>query len=332
MDATDASHRRSDGPAAASTPRPGQARRNGVEHDDGIVDVWRLAARLWPALRALGYRSGTLGGRGGDADILAGRPPDQRRHDGLDALARARREAFGSFVAQIPARYPHVDITIRHQARDLVTMPEHRGRLDVVLQGVPFKQWTCPPGAARIFAQHATDFLRGGLLLTRRGGISINLVHQQFLDAPTPGLRRQIARRADLVGALRLPPRPVPGHPMGHEPAPPVDVVVLRRRPLGAARPTHTFVDLATTTVDGHTTTLNGYYARHPGNVLGDLVPGRKGHPTMLAPVADREGLGVQIEHALARMVADATRRGLTAPGFQRPPEPAQRHEPGLGL
>jgi hypothetical protein len=134
-------------------------------------------------------------------------------------------------VAQIPARFPYVDLTIRHQARDLVKMPEHRGQLDVVLQGVPFKQWTCPPGLARMFADHATDFLREGLLLTRRGGISINLVHQQFLDAPANDLRRRVARRADLIGALRLPPRPTPGRPAGYDqPGPPVDVVVLRRR------------------------------------------------------------------------------------------------------
>jgi hypothetical protein len=78
--------------------------------------------------------------------------------------------------------------------------------------------------------------------------------------------------------------------------------------------------------------TVNGYYVRHPGNVLGDLVPGRQGHPPMHAPVFDREGLGAQIHHALARMVTEATQRGLTAPGFVRPLERAERPEPGLGL
>ncbi|WP_454859700.1 hypothetical protein [Promicromonospora soli] len=335
MDTTDASRhqaRRSNRPVAASPALPGDAQRQEVERSGRIADVWQLAGHLWAALHALGYRSGTLGGRGGDADILAGRPPHLRRHDGLDALAQSRRESFSSFVAQIPARFPHLDLTIRHQARDLVRMPEHRGRLDVVLQGVPFKQWTCPPGSARLFADHATDFLRGGLLLTRRGGISINLVHQQFLDAPAPDLRQQVARRADLIGALRLPPRPAPGRPTGYEPAPPVDVVVLRRRPRRSGRTGHAFIDLSQTTVDGHAATINGYYARHPGNVLGDLVPGHKGHPTMLAPVFDREGLGYQIHHALARMVTEATQRGLTAPGSARPPERADRPEPGLGL
>lgn len=305
--------------------------RDATERSDRRADVWQLATHLWPALHALGYRSGTLGGRGGDADILAGLPPHLRHLDGEDALNQARHEAFMSFIAQIPARFPHTELAIRHQDRDLVKVPGHRRRLDVVLQGVPFKQWTCPPGADRAFAGHATDFLRQGVALTRRGGISIHLVHQMFLDAPNPDLRRQIARHADLVGALRLAPRPTPDIPEAYEPVAPVDVVLLRRRPRGADRAGHAFTVPVGIVVDGQAATINEYYARHPGNVLGTLVRGRKGHSTMLAPTVDREGLGWQIHHALSRIVAVATLRGLTAPGVVRPLE-QRPNQPSTGL
>jgi hypothetical protein len=322
---------------AARAARQRDAEYSAAERSDRIADNWQLATHLWPALHALGYRSGTLGGRGADADILAGRPPHLRRYEpdapnDLSDVHEVRREAFMSFIAQVPARFPHVDLTVRHQAQDLVEMPAHRGQLDVVLQGVPYKQWTCPPGSSRLFADHATDFLQAGLDLTRRGGISINLVHQQFLDHPDPDLRQQLTRRADLIGALRLPPRHDPDRPDGYGPIPPVDVVLLRRRPKGAHRSGPAFTDLAPITVNGRAATINEYYARHPGNVLGDLVPGYKGHINMLAPTVDREGLGWQIHHALGRIVSSALQHGLTAPGFLRPPQPPEYPASGLGL
>lgn len=323
---------------AAPQPQAHPEARDATERRDRMANIWQLATHLWPALHALGYRTGALGGRGGDADILAGVPPHQRHHDtphggphdGHDVRDLIRREAFMSFIAPIPAQFPHTALNLEHQDRDLVEVRGHRGRLDVVLQGVPFKQWTCPPGAEQVFAGHATDFLRQGVALTRRGGISIHLVHQMFLDAPDPDLRQRLARHADLVGALRLPPRPAATHSDG--PAPPLDVVLLRRRPRGSGRAGHAFTVPAGIDVDGRAAAINEYYARHPDNVLGTLVRGRKGHSTMLAPTIDREGLGWQIRHALGRIVTVATLRGLTAPDFVRPPEHPRHPAPGFGL
>ncbi|RPF21446.1 hypothetical protein [Myceligenerans xiligouense] len=315
-----------------ATQQPHQPResRGATERDRRMADVWQLATCLWPALHALGYRSGVLGGRGGKVDILSGLPPHLRHRDGQGALDPAQSKAFMSFVAPIPARFPHTELAIKHQDRDLVEVRGQRGRLDVVLQGVPFKQWTCPLGADRVFAEHATDFVRRGVALTRRGGSSIHLVHQMFLDAPDPDLRRQVARHADMVGALRLPFRPTTAH--SEEPAPPLDVVLLRRRPRGAGRTGHPFTVPVGIVVDGKAATINEYYARHPGNVLGTLVHGNKGHPTMLAPTIDREGLGWQIHRALGRIAAVATQRGLTAADVVRPPERPNHRATGFGL
>lgn len=278
-----------------------------------LADAWQVGRRLWPVLRALGYESGYLGGRGANSDALAGRAPHHRR-TGTPA-------GYLAFVAMIPDATGHDQVRLHHQGADLPRLPEHRGQLDVVLQDVPFRQ-SYKKGQERALAEYGTKFLTEGVLLSTRGGISVSLVHPQVLDNPDPSGRKKLARQADLVGALRLPPRPTPDGP-----GMPFDVVLLRRRPTGVRNTSHPFTDLSMIQLGERSTMINEYFATHPEHVLSRVVPGPGSSP-LLVPVADRTRLGERMEEAFTRIGGSATQRKLTAPGFLQPTTPDDRPAP----
>lgn len=294
---------------AAPTSRAAELRRaTGAGDPVALADAWQVGRRLWPVLRALGYESGYLGGRGANSDALAGRAPHHRRA-GTPA-------GYLAFVALIPGALEHDRVRLHHQGADLPRLPEHGGQLDVVLQDVPFKQAPYNKGQEQALAEYGTRFLTEGVLLSTRGGISVSLVHPQVLDSPDPSGRKKLARQADLVGALRLPPRPAPDGP-----GTPFDVVLLRRRPSGARSTGHPFTDVSMIQLGERSAMINEYFIAHPQHVLSRVLPG-PGSSTLLVPVEDRTRLGEDMEEAFLRIGGGATQRKLTAPGFLHPPTP----------
>jgi hypothetical protein len=297
------------------TPTPADLRRAmGAGDPAALADAWQVGRHLWPVLRALGYDSGYLGGRGANSDALAGRAPHLRR--------AGSPPGYLAFVAMIPEASRHDRIRLHHPGSDLPRLPEYRGQLGVVLQDVPFKQSPSAPQQARALADYGTKALTEGIVLSARGGISVALVHPQVLDSSDPTGRKHLARQADLVGALRVPPRPSPGGP-----GVPFDVVLLRRRPSGSRSAGHSFTDVASIQLGERLVTINEYFAAHPEHVLGQVRPG-SGSSTLLVPVADRTRLGERMQEAFKRIGGAATQRGLTAPGFLHPPAPDQPRIP----
>ncbi|GAA4706505.1 hypothetical protein APR04_001746 [Promicromonospora umidemergens] len=291
------------------TPTAAELRRAmGAGDPAALADAWQVGRHLWPVLRALGYDSGYLGGRGANSDALAGRAPHLRR--------AGAPPGYLAFVAVIPQVSGHDRIRLHHQGADLPRLPEHRGQLGVVLQDVPFRQSRSTPHKAQALADYGTKVLTEGVILSARGGISVSLVHPQVLDSPDPRGRKALARHADLVGALRLPPRPSPDGP-----GMPFDVVLLRRRPTGARGTGHPFTDVSTIQLGERHATINEYFATHPEHVLSRVLPGPDSS-TRLVPVTDRTRLGQRMQEAFMRIGGAATQRGLTAPGFLRPPTP----------
>ncbi|MDR7381262.1 hypothetical protein [Promicromonospora iranensis] len=302
-------------PTTTRTLTPTELRRAmGAGDPAALADAWQVGRHLWPVLRALGYDSGYLGGRGANSDALAGRAPHLRR--------AGSPPGYLAFVAMIPGASGHDRIRLHHQGADLPRLPEHRGHLGVVLQDVPFKQSPSTPQRAQALADYGTKVLTEGVVLSARSGISVSLVHPEVLDSPNPAGRKNLARQADLVGALRVPPRPSPGG-LGM----PFDVVLLRRRPTGARSAGHPFTDISTIELGGRFATINEYFATHPEHVLSRVLPGR-GSSSLLVPEANRTRLGQRMQEAFMRIGGAATQRGLTAPGFLHPPTPDRARTP----
>ncbi len=187
------------------------------------------------------------------------------------------------------------------------------GAFDLVIGNVPFAKVT-PHDPRHNRGRHALHnyFIVKSLHLTRPGGLVVALTSRYTLDARNPGVRREIASLADLVGAIRLPERAF-ARSSGTDVV--VDMVVLCRRPPGAepTGPAWERVGRAPIEVGDAAAPLevNEYYLAHPERVLGELAAARgmyRDHELTVTPTGD---LDEQLPAALAALVADACARGL---------------------
>ncbi|MBW3575982.1 MAG: helicase, partial [Actinobacteria bacterium] len=164
-------------------------------------------------------------------------------------------------------------------------------------------------------------FVVKSLDLTRPGGLVAVVTSRFTLDARNPAARRDMAERADLVGALRLPAGALRAAAGTDAVA---DLLILRRRepdrPSTGARWERT---TSVGTPDGEVA-INEYLARHPERVLGELrATGGQYSSADLTVRPDERPLPVALGEALAGIVAEARSAGLTwSPGALGRPAP----------
>jgi N12 class adenine-specific DNA methylase len=202
------------------------------------------------------------------------------------------------------ALYPSA--TIRSESFADTTLPD--GDMDLVIGNVPFGKITLHDPAHNT-GRHSihNHFILKGLDLTRPGGLVAVVTSRFTLDAQADAARREMADRADLLGAIRLPAgtfRAASGTDVV------TDVVILRKRSPGDDRTGEQWLSLSpVTTVDGEIA-INEYFATHPEMILGELrrVNGQYG-ATDLDVIADPERT---IAPAMAAIVALARDTGLT--------------------
>ncbi|MFJ3408201.1 hypothetical protein [Promicromonospora sp. NPDC090134] len=279
---------------------------------------WQIAIHLWPALKAItsatGQLNGSLVATGVDADMLAGvgphpyYPNDPHRHL--------------TFHAPIPptAQWPHHDLP----GHGLGTHDDP-GQYDLVLANMAFHDAALldPERRTRLGAYHR-ELLASALDRTAPGGLTVALASPVFLDHPEADLRRVIAERADLVGAVRLPAGAMRPHSHAEGPT---DVLVLRHRVPGEPGPgIPPAREVSTRTGAAH---LNKYWFGNPDHVLGHLELSEAGPFTVLP---GREPLGRLLQVAFDQIASAAvsfltagqsTSRPAPPPGLVADPGPA---------
>ena len=194
------------------------------------------------------------------------------------------------------------------------------GEMDLVVGNVPFGKITLHDRSHNAGGHSIHNhFIIKSLDLTRPGGLLAVVTSRFTLDAQNDAARRDMAERADLLGAVRLPAgtfRAASGTDVV------TDVVILRRRLPGQAHSGESWLHLApVATVDGEVV-INEYFAAHPEKILGELrrVNGQYGVDD-LDVVADP---AKSIAPALASITTSAKAAGLT---FQPKSEDAQQRE-----
>ena len=104
--------------------------------------------------------------------------------------------------------------------------------------------------------------------LTRPGGVVAVLTSRWTMDAPNPAARREMAKLADLVGAIRLPGS---AHERAAGTGVVTDLLVLRRREPGRDPDPTAWEQARMTELDGAQVPVNEYFHDHPEMVLGTL-------------------------------------------------------------
>lgn len=182
-------------------------------------------------------------------------------------------------------------------------------------------------------------FLAKSLKHTAPGGYAVLLTSSFTMDAKGSTARAHLSEYGDLMGAVRLPTGAM-SRVAGTEAV--TDILILRRREDGTAPADTSWVQdrhVIGRDVDGNQVTVNGYWAQHPGNVLGEhsLGTGMHGQATVTVdgPVGEPMYSALRRQLTTVAIAADTQGKGFspstvnsgvdTGPGLFRP-NPAVTH------
>ena len=137
---------------------------------------------------------------------------------------------------------------------------------DVVLGNVPFGEFKVDDSRynAQKFLIHDYFFAKA-LDKVRTGGVVMFVTSKGTMDKASPEVRRYIAQRAELLGAVRLPDNTFRAN-AGTEVT--SDILILQKRDrVTDAEPDWIYLD-----TDENGITMNSYFVQHPEMVLGRMV------------------------------------------------------------
>ena len=136
---------------------------------------------------------------------------------------------------------------------------------DVVLGNIPFGEFKVNDNRynAQKFLIH-DYFIAKALDKVRSGGVVMFITSKGTMDKTSPEVRKYIARRAELLGAVRLPDNTFRAN-AGTEVT--SDILILQKR--------ESIIDIEPEWVhldtDGNGVTMNSYFVQHPEMVLGEM-------------------------------------------------------------
>ena len=137
---------------------------------------------------------------------------------------------------------------------------------DVVLGNVPFGEFKVNDSRynTQKFLIHDFFFAKA-LDKVRAGGVVMFITSKGTMDKASPDVRKYIAQRAELLGAIRLPDNTFRAN-AGTEVT--SDILILQKRD----RIIDIELDWVHLDTDSNGITMNSYFVQHPGMILGDMV------------------------------------------------------------
>lgn len=173
---------------------------------------------------------------------------------------------------------------------------------DAVVGNVPFGDFSV---ADKKYDKHHflihDYFIAKSLDKLRPGGVMALVTTKGTMDKENSAVRKHIAQRADLLGAIRLPNNTFKGN-AGTEVV--SDILILQKRDrLVDIEPDWVHLD-----TDENGIRMNSYFVRHPEMVLGEvkMVSGRFGEEMTVEPYEDAD-LASQLDEAIANINGEVT-------------------------
>ena len=174
-----------------------------------------------------------------------------------------------SITARIAQRlYP--DSTIFAKGFEETPLPDNY--FDAVIGNIPFGNYPVydpayrrQPALTRTIHDY---FLAKSLDKLRAGGVMALITSHYTMDKQDETIRRYLAERADLVGAIRLPNTAFKAN-AGTEVT--TDILFLQKREPGTPARANAWLDLAPVETPDGPIFINEYFARHPEMMLGEM-------------------------------------------------------------
>jgi N12 class adenine-specific DNA methylase len=255
-----------------------------------------LVRAIWDGVGRLGFTGGQVLEPGCGSGNFIGFAPAGAHATGVEL------DPVTAGIAR--ALYPDAEIL----AGSFADVRAARGSFDLTIGNVPFGNFP-PPDPVYNQGRNSIHnyFILKSLHLTRPGGLVAVLTSRYTMDARPPGVRREMAALADLVGAVRLPSR---AHAAAAGTSVVTDLLILRRREPGREPSGAEWEQSRPLDVDGTQIDVNEYFAEHPEMVLGEFALGGAYRADDLAVIAGRPAAET-LPAALTALAARARAAGL---------------------
>ena len=224
-----------------------------------------IAHAMWEALESAGFEGGPVLEPGCGAGEFIGLAPDEAQMVGVEV---------DETTARIAAHL-HPDQQIHAAGFERTSLPEDS--FHAVVGNVPFGEFSLHDPAHNALGHSIHNhFIVKSLRHTAPGGYVAVMTSTHTMDAKRETARREMARYADLVGAVRLPNGAMQAS-AGTDVK--TDVLVFRRRKPGEdvdQRAVNAWVEPGQITVtdrDGaeHQVSYSKWFSKHPNRVLGQV-------------------------------------------------------------
>ena len=251
---------------------------------------------IYKGLAGLGFKGGRLLEPSAGVGHFAGAMPQ----DMLPGVRSWTMVELDSITGNI-AKYLYPNADVRVQGFETAKIPDNY--MDMAISNVPFGNYgiadkTYPKAVTSAIHNY---FFAKSLDKVRPGGIVCFITSRYTMDARDSSVREYIAKRADLLGAIRLPDSAFKGN-AGTEVV--TDILVLKKREEGTKYGGEAFE-----TTDYHHQMqgiyeqTNDYFAEHPEMVLGEASStGSMYRGNSLTYTAKGGNLEKQIEKAFSKI------------------------------
>ena len=253
---------------------------------------------IWQALEHLGFTGGrALEPAAGIGHFIGLTPVPLREHV---AWTGVELDAVTGAIAK--ALYPGADIRI--QGFETSRWPD--SFFDLAISNVPFGDYGVSDRRYGRPAIHDYFFLKA-LDKLRPGGLLAFITSRYTLDKEDERLRRHIARRADFLGAIRLPGGPKGAFVQNAGTEVTTDIVFLRRCLSDKAPAEESWFELAEIETPDGRVAINRYFVERPQMMLGTMRLS-SGLYSAAEPVliGEAEGIEASIADAARHMAANA--------------------------
>lgn len=218
---------------------------------------------IWQLIRRLGFTGGTILEPAAGVGHFLGMAPE-----GIARRSRFMAVELDAVTGQILEKlYPeaHVQITGFEKARGV---PDNS--VDLVVSNFPFGDFSVYDKAHPQYNKWSIHnyFFGRSLDTVRPGGLVVGITSHYSLDARTGGpIREALAKKADLIGAIRLPNDAFKRN-AGTEVV--TDIIVLRKKAEDQVGLGEDFRNVIDVQVGNQETPINEYFTAHPEMVLGE--------------------------------------------------------------
>ena len=225
----------------------------------------RIIAGMWDIVGQLGFRGGNVLEPGMGIGHFFGLIPEEMAD--RSKLFGVELDSLSSRIARM--LYPEADI--QHSGFQTADIADNS--MDLAISNVPFANVPVVDRALEAMGgpvENLHDYFFGkALTKLKPGGVMAFITSAFTMDKGNQEIRKWLSERADLIAAYRLPNDAFQEN-AGTQVV--TDIIILRKKtgqPIPHAEEWANLGDA--TTRKGETIRINGYYARHPGNILGLL-------------------------------------------------------------